>query len=168
MAGNSAQVTPGLPDDYHPPVPPGQGGITFPPIVHRPPALRPRTAAGVGSIALAVVELVQFFPTWFVALTAGSGGFAALAALLLVSSLGNFALGIALLAGRRGRRRRAVPILAAGFAAMAITLCLADAVSVAYTPDILAPTLAVTLAPALAVLVLIRAALRREPAQAPC
>jgi peptidoglycan/LPS O-acetylase OafA/YrhL len=165
MSGNSAQVPPGLPDGYHPPVPPGQGGIVFLPIVHWPPASRPRTAAGVGSITLAVVELVQFFPTWFVALAAGSGAFAELAALLLVSVLGNFALGIALLAGRRGRRRT-VPLLAAGFAAMAITLCLVDVVSVAYTSDILAPTLAVTLVPALAVLVLIRAALRREQTEA--
>ena len=155
-----AQVPPGLPDFYHPPLPP-QPVVVFPLYVPTPPASGSRTTAGVFAILLALVELVHFFPTWFVALPTGSTGFSILAALLLVSALGNFALGIALLAGRRGRRRD-VPVIAAGFAALAILLCLADVVSVSYSLDILIPTLAVTVVPALAVLVLAAAGLGRE------
>lgn len=153
MSGNSTQAGPGLPDDYRPPLP-FQPVIVFPPYVPRPPASGTRTAAGLFSMALALVELVHFFPTWFVALATGSTGFAILAALYLVSSLGNISLGVSMLAGRRGRRR-AVPFLAAGFTGLAILLCLADVGSVSYSPDILIPSLAGTLVTAAAVLVLL-------------
>lgn len=162
MSGSSA-VPPG---EYRPPLPTFPASdFVFPTFVPRPPASGSRTAAGVVAIALAFIELVHFFPTWFVALAAGSGSFSVLAALLLVSALGNLAFGIAVLAGRRVRRR-AAPMLLAGFAVMAIILCLVDVLSVGYTPDIWATSLVATLAPAVAVLVLVASSLTRKQADA--
>ncbi|BCW71874.1 hypothetical protein [Arthrobacter sp. NicSoilB8] len=62
----------------------------------------------------------------------------------------------------RRSRRRPAPVLAAGFAVLAILLCLADGAFVGYTPDIAVPALAATLIPALAVLVVIGAGLARQ------
>ncbi|HEX9227670.1 MAG TPA: hypothetical protein VF885_13615 [Arthrobacter sp.] len=145
----------GIDDSYHPPMPDVPDiRIVFPPLVVKAPPSGSRTVAGLAAIVLGLFQLLQFVQTGLAAKATGSGSFTLLAVLFLVAALGNTSCGAALLAGRRGRRP-AVAIPAAGFAVLAVLLCLADVASVGYSPAILIPTLAATLAPALTVLMIL-------------
>lgn len=157
----------GTEDSYHPPMPDlPVVRIVFPPLPAKPRRSGYLTGAGAAAVVLGLFELLQSVQTGLAATATSSGSFTLLAALFLVAGLGNAILGIVLLARRRSRRST-VPALTVGFAALAVLLCLADVASVGYTQDVLIPTLAGTLVPALAVLILLGAGLVREMADRP-